>query len=618
MLEQINKANDIKNLSDDDKIILSDEIREFLIEKISMTGGHLASNLGAVELTVALHSVLDFPKDKLIFDVGHQSYTHKILTGRKDGFDSLRKFGGMSGFPKRSESDCDSFDTGHSATSISAAIGYAAARDLRGTDEKIVAVIGDGSFTGGEAYEALNNASELKSNLTIILNDNEMSISKNVGGMSMQLSKLRTSAGYNNLKEDVLDVLEKNGKKKAVQSIRRAKSSLKQLMVKDMFFEDMGIMYLGPVDGHDIKAMTRIFESALKHKGPVVVHVVTKKGNGYAPAEKHPSRFHGTAPFEIETGITGTTDPGYTDVFSTVMRKLGDRREDVVAVTAAMADGCGLKRFRNMFPERFFDVGIAEQHAVTFAAGLALGGYTPVFAVYSSFLQRGYDQIVEDVALQKLHVIFAVDRAGLVGSDGSTHQGIFDLSYLSAIPNMTVMAPKNKWELSDMMKFAVDCDGPVAIRYPRGAASCSFKDNRADIKLGKSEMLISNKKSKVLVFAIGSFVDVGAKVVDSLGEKGVKADLCNARFAKPFDEKFLKEKCNDYKLIVTMEDNVYTGGLGERVTAYIYRNGYKGKIINVAIPDEFVEHGDIKSLRRKLRIDEDSVTEDILLALDKE
>ena len=466
VLDKIQKENDIKNLTPAEIDVLRQEIRTFLIEKISELGGHLASNLGTVELTMALHLFLDFPKDKIVWDVGHQSYTHKILTGRKDDFDHLRQYGGMSGFPKRTESPCDSFDTGHSSTSISAGLGLAWARELQNEDYKVVSVIGDGALTGGMAYEAMNNAAALKKNFIIVLNDNNMSISENVGGMSRHLSKLRTSTNYVELKEGVQSSLEKIPVygERIVSGIRKTKSSIKQMVIPGMIFEDMGIMYLGPVDGHDISAMLKVFQEASQVQGPVLVHVLTKKGYGYRPAERHPSRFHGTAPFDIETGIPLSHGKAtYTDVFSTVMRKMGDRDDKLVAITAAMADGCGLKRFHNMFPDRFFDVGIAEEHAVTFAAALAAGGMHPVFAVYSSFLQRGYDQMLHDVCMQNLPVVFAIDRAGLVGSDGETHQGVFDLSYLTEMPNMTVMAPKNKWELSDMLKYAIAYDAPIAL-----------------------------------------------------------------------------------------------------------------------------------------------------------
>ncbi|MBE5919336.1 MAG: 1-deoxy-D-xylulose-5-phosphate synthase [Pseudobutyrivibrio ruminis] len=617
VLDKIKQPNDIKNLSEEEIKALPGEIREFLIEHLSKTGGHLASNLGTVELTIALHLLMDFPKDKLIWDVGHQAYTHKILTGRAAEFEHLRQYGGISGFPKREESDCDSFDTGHSSTSLSAALGYCMARDLAGEDYKVAAVIGDGALTGGLAYEALNNASRLKkSNFLIVLNDNEMSISKNVGGMSTNLERLRTSSKYVGFKNDVLNSLESwpNGEK-LIRKIRSTKNGIKSLMVPNMVFEDLGIMYLGPVDGHNIKAMLETFRMAVKIKGPVLVHVITKKGNGYLPAERHPSRFHGTDIFEIETGLPKRNpNPGYTDVFSTVMRKMGDRNPEVVAITAAMAEGAGLKRFRNMFPDRFFDVGIAEEHAVTFAAGLALGGRVPVFAVYSSFLQRAYDQILEDVCLQNLHVVFAIDRAGLVGADGSTHQGVFDVSFLTSMPNMTVMAPKNKWELSDMMKYAVsEHNGPIAIRYPRGEAYCGLKEHRAPIEYGKAEEI--KPGSKVMLFALGSMVKKAEEVCEQLKAHGIDAGICNARFAKPLDESYLKNIKKQYDLIVTMEENVLTGGFGEQVQAFLYDNDYKGKVLKIAVPNEFVRHGSVTLLFKELHMDSESITERILKAL---
>ncbi|WP_028243577.1 1-deoxy-D-xylulose-5-phosphate synthase [Pseudobutyrivibrio ruminis] len=619
VLDKIKQPNDIKNLSEEEINALPGEIREFLIENLSKTGGHLASNLGTVELTIALHLLMDFPKDKLVWDVGHQAYTHKILTGRAAEFEHLRQYGGISGFPKRSESDCDSFDTGHSSTSISAALGYCMARDLAGDDYKVAAVIGDGALTGGLAYEALNNASRLKkSNLLIVLNDNEMSISKNVGGMSTNLERLRTSSKYVGFKNDVLNSLESwpNGER-LIRKIRSTKNGIKSLMVPNMVFEDLGIMYLGPVDGHNIKSMLETFKMAIKIKGPVLVHVITKKGNGYLPAERHPSRFHGTDIFEIETGLPKRNpNPGYTDVFSTVMRKMGDRNPEVVAITAAMAEGAGLKRFRNMFPDRFFDVGIAEEHAVTFAAGLALGGRVPVFAVYSSFLQRAYDQILEDVCLQNLHVVFAIDRAGLVGADGSTHQGVFDISFLTSMPNMTVMAPKNKWELSDMMKYAVsEHTGPIAIRYPRGEAYCGLKEHRAPIELGKAEEIKSG--SKVMLFAYGSMVKKAEEVAELLSKQGIDAGICNARFAKPLDENYLNSIKSQYDVIVTMEENVLAGGFGEQVQAFLSDNEYKGKVLKVAVPNEFVRHGSVTLLFKELKMDAESITERILKALGK-
>lgn len=608
VLDKIQQWNDIKKLTPEELQTLRREIRRFLIEKLSVTGGHLASNLGVVELTMALHLVCDFPKDKLIWDVGHQSYTHKILTGRKEGFDDLRTYGGMSGFPKRAESPCDSFDTGHSSTSISAGLGYAWARELSGEDYHVISVIGDGALTGGMAYEAMNNASRLKKNFIIVLNDNNMSISENVGGLSRVLSKMRTSDNYTGLKEGVTQSLERIPiyGQRIVDNIRKTKSGIKQLVIPGMFFEDMGIMYLGPVDGHDIGALVRVLREAMQVQGPVLVHVMTKKGYGYPPAERHPARFHGTAPFEIKSGLPVKNEkPTYTDIFSTVMRKMGDREEKVVAVTAAMETGTGLKRFHNMFPDRFFDVGIAEEHAVTFAAALAAGGRRPVVAVYSSFLQRAYDQVLHDVCIQKLPVVFAIDRAGLVGSDGETHQGVFDISYLTSIPNMTVMAPKNKWELSDMLKFAVHFDGPIAMRYPKGEAWTGLEEHRAPVALGRCEVI--GEGEDVLLFALGSMVAEAAEVRERLKEQGISAGLVNARFAKPFDREYLKGAAERYRCIVTLEENVEIGGLGEQITGYLSELGYGGRILRIAIPDAFVPQGSIAILKEKLGIDAVSI-----------
>lgn len=608
VLDKIQQWNDIKKLTPEELQTLRREIRRFLIEKLSVTGGHLASNLGVVELTMALHLVCDFPKDKLIWDVGHQSYTHKILTGRKEGFDDLRTYGGMSGFPKRAESPCDSFDTGHSSTSISAGLGYAWARELSGEDYHVISVIGDGALTGGMAYEAMNNASRLKKNFIIVLNDNNMSISENVGGLSRVLSKMRTSDNYTGLKEGVTQSLERIPVygQRIVDNIRKTKSGIKQLVIPGMFFEDMGIMYLGPVDGHDIGALVRVLREAMQVQGPVLVHVMTKKGYGYPPAERHPARFHGTAPFEIKSGLPVKNEkPTYTDIFSTVMRKMGDREEKVVAVTAAMETGTGLKRFHNMFPDRFFDVGIAEEHAVTFAAALAVGGRRPVVAVYSSFLQRAYDQVLHDVCIQKLPVVFAIDRAGLVGSDGETHQGVFDISYLTSIPNMTVMAPKNKWELSDMLKFAVHFDGPIAMRYPKGEAWTGLEEHRAPVALGRCEVI--GEGEDVLLFALGSMVAEAAEVRERLKEQGISAGLVNARFAKPFDREYLKGAAERYRCIVTLEENVEIGGLGEQITGYLSELGYGGRVLRIAIPDAFVPQGSIAILKEKLGIDAVSI-----------
>ncbi len=610
LLDQIKGPNDIKTIDPQDYEYLADEIREFLIEKISVTGGHLGSNLGAVELTMALHLSLDMPNDKIIWDVGHQSYTHKLLTGRREGFESLRKLGGMSGFPKRKESDCDCFDTGHSSTSISAGLGLVKARDLQDEKRTIVSVIGDGSITGGMAYEALNNAAQLETNFIIVLNDNNMSISENVGGMSKYLNNIRTADSYLNIKEGIYNKLQ--GVPAIVEKIRRAKSSFKQLVIPGMLFENMGITYLGPIDGHDINGMIRVINEAKRVKGAVMIHVLTQKGKGFAPAERHPARFHGAEPFDIETGIPSKprTTANYTDIFSTVMTKLGHRNEKIVAITAAMPDGTGLKRFHNMYPDRFFDVGIAEQHAVTFAAGLAAGGLIPIVAIYSSFLQRAYDQILHDVCIQNLPVVFCIDRAGLVGSDGETHQGIFDLSYLSSIPGMNIMAPKNKWELSDMLKFAVKLGMPIAIRYPRGEAYAGLRDYRAPIEYGKGEWIYREKE--ILLLAVGSMVKTAEEVWAALKDKGYECSLVNARFVKPIDEELIREALTEHSVIVTLEENVASGGFGEKVRAYVDSLETTCEVISVAIPDEYVEHGNVDALKKEIQIDAQSITERIM------
>lgn len=595
MLEKIQKPNDIKKIPADQLPALAEEIREFIIESLSKTGGHLASNLGVVELTIAMHRVFDLPKDKLIWDVGHQSYTHKILTGRKDGFETLRREGGISGFPKRSESDCDVFDTGHSSTSISAGIGYVRARELKKENYSVISIIGDGALTGGMAYEALNNAASLKSNFIIVLNDNEMSITENVGGMSSYLSGLRTASAYTDFKMDVTKALNRipGIGPGMVDAMRKTKSSIKQIIIPGMLFEDMGLTYLGPVDGHNIPQLIKTFQEAKRFEGPILVHVLTQKGRGYEPAMRHPARFHGAGPFDVKTGLpVGKSNPTYTDVFSTVMRKMGDRRKDVAAVTAAMMTGVGLKRFSNMFPDRCFDVGIAEEHAVTFAAALSLGGITPVVAIYSSFLQRAYDQIMHDVCMQNLHVVFAIDRAGLVGYDGETHHGIFDLSYLGSMPNMTILAPKNLWELSDMIKFAVDYDGPIAVRYPRGEAYTGLKEFRAPICLGKSEVI--HEGSRVALLAVGSMVKMAEEVQKQLKERmDMDAALVNARFVKPIDEELLRSFADTYELVVTLEENVKDGGFGERVLAFAEEEDLPFGVEIIALPDRFIPHGSV-------------------------
>nr|WP_294527494.1 1-deoxy-D-xylulose-5-phosphate synthase [uncultured Blautia sp.] len=601
-LEKINKPNDIHKIALADFPQLADEIRQFLIESVSRTGGHLASNLGAVELTLALHNVLDFPEDKLIWDVGHQAYTHKILTGRKDAFATLRKEGGLSGFPKRAESDCDAFDAGHSSNSISAGLGYVRARDLLGKKNHVVSVIGDGALTGGMAYEALNNAAELDTNFIIVINDNNMSISKNVGGMSTYLSALRTAEAYTGMKMGVTKAVKKIPKvgTAMVDAVRRTKSSIKQLFIPGMLFENMGLTYLGPVDGHNMRQMMKLFNEAKRVEGAVVVHVITEKGRGYKPASTYPDRFHGTGPFDIKTGkaLTVKEAPTYTDVFAKAMVRLGEQNPKLTAITAAMPEGTGLKAFHQAFPDRFFDVGIAEEHAVTFAAGLALGGIVPVVAVYSSFLQRAVDQILHDVCMQKLHVIFAIDRAGLVGADGETHQGNFDLSYLSMMPGMTVMAPKNGWELEAMLEAAVEGDGPYAIRYPKGTACTEFQQFQAPILHGKAEILSRGKKAAIL--AVGSMVSVCQDVVKLLKEQGIEPTFVNARFVKPLDTALLDELAEDHQLFVTVEENVKSGGFGEHVCAYMEACHPGCRVIPIAIWDRFVPHGSIDSLRCKV------------------
>lgn len=615
-LEQINQAGDIKKLKGEELAALAQEIREFLIEKISNTGGHLASNLGVVELTMALHLTFNLPEDKIVWDVGHQAYTHKLLTGRREGFDTLRKYGGMSGFPKRKESDCDAFDTGHSSTSISAGLGLVRAREILGGDNYVISVIGDGSLTGGMAYEAMNNAARLKSNFIIVLNDNNMSISENVGGMSNYLGSLRTADGYLNLKTAVTDSLNRVPVygEKIVSRIRKTKNGLKQLFIPGMLFENMGLTYLGPVDGHNIGQVMRALEEAKRVEGAVILHVFTKKGNGYAPAERHPARFHGAEPFDIATGLPKNkrVKANWTDVFSTIMRKMGDRDPKVVAVTAAMEVGTGLKRFHSNFPDRFFDVGIAEEHAVTFAAGLAAAGLKPVVAIYSSFLQRAYDQILHDVCIQNMHVVFAVDRAGLVGSDGETHQGIFDLSFLSMIPNMCIMAPKNKWELSDMMKFAVNYDGPIAVRYPRGEAYDGLQEFRAPIAFGKSEVIYDEED--IVLLAVGSMVKTAEEVRHGLRERGFSCTLVNARFVKPIDKDLIRELAKDHRLFVTMEENVKCGGFGEHVLDYLNEIGSEASLLNISLPDDYIEHGNVEVLKEETGISASIILKKVMAA----
>ena len=615
-LDRINEANDIKKIEPEAYDALASEIRSFIIESVSEHGGHLASNLGVVELTMALHLCMDFPNDKLIWDVGHQAYTHKLLTGRKEDFSGLRTFGGMSGFPKHKESPCDAFDTGHSSTSISAALGYARARDLKGEDRTVVAVIGDGSLTGGMAYEALNNVSHLKSNMIIVLNDNKMSISENVGGLSKHLTALRTRESYMDFKMDVEKKLKQipHVGDSVARSVKKSKDSIRQLFVKGGFFEDFGIKYIGPIDGHDIKEMVRVLNALKRLNEPVVMHVVTQKGRGYVPAEQNPSAFHGVGSFDIATGESlASKSLTYTSVFSKTICRLGKAHPDVVTICAAMPDGTGLTAFRKHFPGRFFDVGIAEQHAVTFAAGLAAGGMHPFVAVYSSFLQRAYDQIIHDVCIQNLPVVFCVDRAGLVGADGETHQGIFDLSYLSMIPNMTVCAPKNKYELYDMLYFAYQYHGPIAIRYPRGSAYEGFKNMRPPIEYGKSELMFEGEK--IALVAVGSMVQTAVEVREKLLDKGINATVVNARFVCPLDTECLDRLSRDHHWIVTMEENVLKGGFGEACGDYLLAKHEDVRLIHVGVPDVYVEHGGVDQLKKTLHMDADSIVERICSAM---
>lgn len=613
VLDKIQRPNDVKELKEQELPILADEIRQFIIDKVSDNGGHLASNLGVVELTIALHRCLNFPQDKLIWDVGHQSYTHKILTGRKNGFDSLRKYHGMSGFPKRDESNCDAFDTGHSSTSLSAGLGMVCARELKKEKYKVVSVIGDGSLTGGLAFEALNNAASLKSNYIMILNDNHMSISENVGGLSHYLAGVRTAKGYTNFNKNVKASLSKMNAigEELERIIRRAKSMLKQVFIPGMFFKDMGITYLGPIDGHNIEALTEVIEDAKQVEGAVLIHVITEKGKGYEPAQLHPESYHGVGPFIKKNGMAKKPkeEATYTDIFAKTICELAQTHEKLVTITAAMMDGCGLKGFAKRFPDRFFDVGIAEEHAVTFACGLAAGGFHPFFAVYSSFLQRGYDQILHDMCMQNLPVTLMLDRAGLVGNDGETHQGVFDLSYLTMIPNMTVFAPKNRYEFQDAIAFAADFEAPMAIRYPKTDAVRVLKEYREPIKLGKSEWI--RRGSRVALLAIGTMVETAMEVEELLAKDGIDATVVNLRFAKPLDYEMLDEVLDYHSLIVTMEENVLSGGVGEHICRYVELHSTGVRVIACGIPDKFIHQGSIKELLEETGLDAQSIYQKI-------
>ena len=614
ILDEINQANDIKKISPKDYKKLAEEIRRFLVDRVSKTGGHLSSNLGVVELTMALHLFLDFPQDKLIWDVGHQAYIHKILTGRKKEFLTLRKYQGLSGFPKRKESEADAIHAGHSSTSISAALGMAKARDLKHEFTKIVAVIGDGALSGGMAYEALNNAARLKTNMIVVLNDNNMSISENVGGMANYLGKIRSNSKYQDMKADI----ERSVKKvpviggTLVEKIRRSKDSIKRLVIPGMLFEDMGITYIGPIDGHNIEQILEALETANSRKETVLVHVITKKGKGYSLAEKYPSTFHGVNPFDIKTGKSKVEKSGdtYTDIFSRKLVRLAKEEERIVAITAAMPSGTGLNPFQKQFPSRFCDVGIAEEHAVTFAAGLSANGMIPVVAIYSTFLQRAYDQIVHDVCIGNFHVVFAIDRAGLVGSDGETHQGIFDISFLTSIPNMTIIAPKNSLELEMMLEYSIGFHGPIAIRYPRGKASQCYIESTQNIQFGKGETLENG--SKVALLAVGEMVEKTEEIKLLLKEYKIEPTIVNMRFVKPIDKEMLDNLEVNHSVFVTLEDNVEYGGFGQMVSSYLLQKGSQCQHINISIKDIFVEHGDIESLQEKTGLKAAYVVEKIV------
>ncbi len=610
LLDMINKENDIKNVPSEDLPKLASEIRGFLIEHVSRTGGHLASNLGTVELTMAMHLSFDLPEDKLVWDVGHQAYTHKILTGRKDEFDTLRQYGGMSGFPKRRESKCDSFDTGHSSTSISAGLGYVKARDLSGGTNYVVSIIGDGALTGGLALEALNNAAENHSNFIIVLNDNNMSISPNVGAISTMLTSIRGDNAYRDINDNVKNSLKKIPVygDKIVSQIHKTKSGIKQLLLPGMKFEDMGITYLGPVDGHDINKLCKLFRIAKKINSSVIVHVITEKGRGYEPARLRPDKFHGVGPFDISTGKAfAAPKTTYTDVFSRKICDMASNDDRIVAITASMASGTGLSRFQKRFPLRFFDVGIAEEHAVTFAAGLAAGGYKPYFAVYSSFLQRGFDEILHDVCIQGLHVVFMIDRAGIVGNDGETHQGIFDYSYLNIIPGMTVMAPKNRLELMDMMEFANSYDGPIAIRYPRGAVSDILSEHKEEISYGRAEVIYSGSHTAILT--IGASIEEGVKIYDKLKDRGENPTLINARFENPVDDKLIAKLAGNHDKLLTIEENIGAGGFGMNVLRIVNENGYNIRVVTASLPDEYMTHGAVGRLKEECGFTPDDIIE---------
>ena len=605
-LNDIASPADIKGLPDEKLATLAFEIRKFLVSSISETGGHLASNLGVVELTLALHSVFDFSTDRLIWDVGHQAYVHKILTGRKDKFSTLRQFGGLSGFPKTSESIYDAFNTGHASTSVSAALGMARARDLARDNYEVVAVFGDGALTGGLLFEGLNDAGHSNSKVIFVLNDNEMSIAQNVGALAKYLQRLRRTKGYFKSKDAIEDFLGKLpiGADAATVTAKKLKGVLRQRVLPPTMFDNLGLNYFGPIDGHDISGLKTVFERAKQSSNSSFIHVQTKKGKGYRPAELNPQQYHG-----VSGGKTAAKED-YSAVFGKTLCRLAETNSKIVAITGAMPLGTGLSEFSKKYSNRYFDVGIAEEHAVTMAAGLAIKGFTPVVPLYSTFMQRAYDQILHDVCIQNLHVIIAIDRAGLVGSDGETHQGIFDISFLCTIPNMTLMAPKNKWEFSDMVKFAVDFDGPIAIRYPRGEAYDGLAKMRAPIVLGKSETLYDEEE--ICLIAFGSMVKTAVKVREMLKERGYHCSLINARFAKPLDYEMLTRTAKEHRLLVTLEENVKSGGFGEQVMDYLEECSLDVRLLNIAISDEYVEHGNVNILYQEVGIDAESVVKRII------
>ncbi len=610
MLEKVNDTKDLKNLNIKEKQELAEDIRKYIIEVVSVNGGHLASNLGAVELTIALESVFDVNKDKIIWDVGHQSYVHKILNGRKEELKHIRKFGSIAGFPKTKESETDCFNTGHSSTSVSAAMGMAKARDLRNEKHSVVAVIGDGALTGGMALEALNHIGSTATNVIVVLNDNEMSISKNIGGINMLLSKLRARKTYtlsNKSGKKILDKIPIIGTF-LIKSIRRIKRSIKQLIIPKMFFEDIGFKYLGPIDGHNMEDMELIFKRAKELEEPVLIHVLTKKGKGYIPAEEKPDRFHATSSFNIETGEPlKQKKKDYSKAFGDKLLKLARKNKNIVAITAAMKDGTGLKEFSKEFPERFFDVGIAEQHALTFAAGLAKEGMIPFVPIYSSFYQRAYDQVIHDICIQNLPVIMCVDRAGIVGEDGETHQGIFDLSFFKLIPNINIMAPKDFKELENMMEFAVKLKAPVVIRYPRGSEGEEKFKKYFYLQDKKAEIL--SYGNDVTIIAIGNQVSKAMKISKSLYKNEIKAEVINARFLKPFDSSTILKSINKTRFVITLEDNTLIGGLGSEVKSLIAEKNIQNvSIKSFGYPDIFVEHGSIPELEKKYGLDENTIS----------